>query len=89
MCIRDSIWKKQGQRFYQDKKDMEKRYQGMWNINMMADCCIILKYDVKTVDITQRDKLFARVKSARNLKINIFQKKGFLYYIKFGTRNLT
>ena len=28
-----------GERFHQDIKSMETRYQSRWNISMMADCC--------------------------------------------------
>ena len=27
----------QGERFHQDIKEMEKRYQGRWDVNMMSD----------------------------------------------------
>ena len=37
----------QGERFHQDIKVMEERYQGMWNENMMADYCGSLKRDTK------------------------------------------
>jgi hypothetical protein len=33
----------QGERFHQDICEMERRYQGFWNINMMADYCWSLK----------------------------------------------
>jgi len=33
----------QGERFHQDIKEMERRYQGRWGINMMADFCWMLK----------------------------------------------
>ena len=36
----------QGERFHQDLKTMEKRYQGRWNENMMADYCWCLKRDI-------------------------------------------
>ena len=29
----------QGERFHQDIKVMEKRYQGKWNVSMIADYC--------------------------------------------------
>ncbi|GBO16541.1 hypothetical protein AVEN_150121-1 [Araneus ventricosus] len=29
----------QGERFHQDIKEMERRYQGRWDVNMMADYC--------------------------------------------------
>lgn len=37
----------QGERCHQDMKEMEKRYQGTWGINMMADYCWNLKRDTK------------------------------------------
>lgn len=36
----------QGERFHQDIKNMETRYQGRWNVNMMADYCWSIKRDV-------------------------------------------
>ena len=38
----------QGERFHQDIKTMETRYQGRWDINMMADYCWVLKRDRPT-----------------------------------------
>ena len=40
----------QGERFHQDIRTMEERYQGRWNANMMADYCwsIQNKTDVST-----------------------------------------
>ena len=32
-----------GERFHQDIKDMETRYQGKWSVSMMADYCWMLK----------------------------------------------
>ena len=34
-----SVSDEQGERFHQDMRDMEERYQGYWDINMMADYC--------------------------------------------------
>jgi hypothetical protein len=36
----------QGERFHQDITIMEQRYQGQWNVSMMADYCWSLKRDV-------------------------------------------
>ena len=36
----------QGERFHQDIKTMETRYQGRWNVNMMADYCWSIKRDI-------------------------------------------
>ena len=38
--------KEQGERFYQDIKRMERRCQGRWDINMMADYCWTIKRDM-------------------------------------------
>lgn len=35
----------QGERFHQDIKEMERRYQGRWNVAMLADYCWNLKRD--------------------------------------------
>lgn len=36
----------QGERFHQDIREMECRYQGRWDVNMMADYCWSLKEDL-------------------------------------------
>ena len=36
----------QGERFHQDIKVMEQRYQGRWNENMMSDYCWMLQRDL-------------------------------------------
>ena len=37
----------QGERFHQDIRVMEERYQGRWDVNMLADYCWCLKRDVR------------------------------------------
>jgi len=44
-----------GERCHQDMKDMEKRYQGIWGVNMMADYCWNLKRD-KEIDSRSRKR---------------------------------
>jgi len=46
----------QGERFHQDIKNMEKRYQGKWNISMMADYCWCLKRDCTQELYTRKSK---------------------------------
>ena len=41
--------KEQGERFHQDIKIMEKRYQGRWDAHMMSDYCWILIHDCAIV----------------------------------------
>lgn len=38
----------QGERFHQDLKNVEKRYQGIWDEHMLADYCWGLKRDTET-----------------------------------------
>ncbi|GFW13598.1 uncharacterized protein TNCV_1210641 [Trichonephila clavipes] len=38
-----AVSEEQGERFHQDIKEMERRYQGRWNVNMMVDYCWMLK----------------------------------------------
>lgn len=40
-----SVSDEQGERFHQDMRDMEERYQGRWDKNMMADYCWSIKRD--------------------------------------------
>lgn len=43
-CSLGSVSEEQGERFHQDIK--ERRYQGLWNINMLADYCWGLKREI-------------------------------------------
>ena len=45
-----SMSDKQGERFYQDLKEMETRYQGRWDAVMMADYCWNLKSDLPATE---------------------------------------
>lgn len=40
----------QGERFHQDIRVMEERYQGRWDVNMLADYCWCLKRDVPAAE---------------------------------------
>lgn len=46
----------QGERFHQDIKEMEKRYQGVWGINMMADYCWTMKRDIEPRGIKRKNR---------------------------------
>ena len=39
----EQIFEEQGERFHQNICEMESRYKGRWNANMMADYCWSLK----------------------------------------------
>jgi len=60
----------QGERFHQDLKEIEKRYQGKWDINMMADYCWLLKREIEP------DRGSKRV---RNPLHRSFENKGVRY----------
>ncbi|GBN48322.1 hypothetical protein AVEN_225585-1 [Araneus ventricosus] len=38
-----AVSEEQGEIFHQDIKEMERRYQGKWNVSMIADCCWMLQ----------------------------------------------
>ncbi|GBO02881.1 hypothetical protein AVEN_58492-1 [Araneus ventricosus] len=40
-----AVSEEQGERFHQDIKEMERRYQGKWNASMIADYCWMLQRD--------------------------------------------
>jgi hypothetical protein len=44
----------QGERFHQDIRVMEERYQGRWDVNMLADYCWCLKRDSPHVQHTRK-----------------------------------
>ena len=46
----------QGERFHQDIKVMEERYQGRWDVNMIADYCWNLKRDITTANHRQKTR---------------------------------
>nr|CAH7743872.1 unnamed protein product [Callosobruchus chinensis] len=53
----------QGERFHQDIKIMEDRYQGRWDIHMMADYCWSLKRDC-----LQKHSRMSRKRSFRSVE---------------------
>jgi hypothetical protein len=48
--------KEQSERFHQDIKEVEKRYQGRWNEHMMADYCWMLERDCKDERCARKSK---------------------------------
>ena len=46
----------QGERFHQDIKVMEKRYQGRWNISMIADYCWSLMRETSEFEHCRQSK---------------------------------
>ena len=45
-----------GERFHQDIKSMETRYQGRLDVSMMADYCWCLKRDCKCSEVARKAK---------------------------------
>ena len=45
-----------GERFHQDIKSMETRYQGRWDVSMMADYCWCLKRDCVSNEVAIKAK---------------------------------
>ena len=52
----DAMSDKQGERFHQDKKQMETRYQGRWDAAMMTDYCWTLKRDIPSAEHSRISK---------------------------------
>lgn len=51
-----SMSDEQGERFHQDMKEMETRYQGRWDAVMMADYCWTLKRDLPAAEHSRSSK---------------------------------
>ena len=51
----------QGERFHQDIKEMERRYQGRWNVNMMADFCWNLMREIEKRGVKRKGKPLLRL----------------------------
>ena len=45
-----------GERFHQDIKVMEERYQGRWNTYMMADCCWSIRRECVDLKHSRRSR---------------------------------
>jgi hypothetical protein len=44
----------QGEHFYEDIKEMERRYQGRWNVNMMVNYCWMLHREIPETSHTRK-----------------------------------
>lgn len=49
-----NLSEEQGERFHQDVKEMERRYQGRWNVNMIADYCWCIHRDDPQADYNRK-----------------------------------
>jgi hypothetical protein len=48
-----AVSEEHGERFHQGIKDMERKYQGRWDKNMLADNCWMLTRDRSEMDIKE------------------------------------
>lgn len=63
----------QGERFHQDIKTMEIRYQGRWDVNMIADYCWSLKRESNEKGVKRKRKPLVR--SFQNKKVRYHKKQ--------------
>ena len=62
----EALSEEQGERFHQDIKIMEKRYQGRWNVNMIADyywCLMRDEENFNPLENLQNESLFLNSKT--------------------------
>lgn len=65
------VSEEQGERFHQDIKEMERRYQGRWSVTMMADYCWMLQRETHYVykrKSTKRNFFSKRQRYSSNTK---------------------
>jgi len=53
-----AVSEEQGDRFHQDLKDVERRYQGRWDVNMMADYCWSIARDDAVRDHSRASRTY-------------------------------
>ncbi len=64
-----AVSEEQGERFHQDIKGMERRYQGRWNVNMMADySCMLHREDPRIAYKRQSGKRSIQRKGEKSTK---------------------
>jgi hypothetical protein len=52
-----AVSEEQGECFHQDIKDMERRYQGQWNVNMMGDYCRMVHRKIPETSHKQKSNI--------------------------------
>jgi transcription elongation factor GreA-like protein len=52
-----AVSEEQGERFHQDLKDVKRRYQERWNVNMMADYCWSIVRDDPSREHTRTSRI--------------------------------
>ncbi|KAL4709024.1 hypothetical protein ACJJTC_005885 [Scirpophaga incertulas] len=61
----------QGKRFHQDVRDIERRYQGRWDVSMLADFCWMLKRDTKEGNQKRIRRSIKEEKVSQGKRVNI------------------
>lgn len=57
----------QGERFHQDVRDIERRYQGRWNVSMLADYCWMLKRETKETKEGNQKRVRRSIKEKKKM----------------------
>jgi hypothetical protein len=52
-----AVSEEQGERFHQDIKEIERRYQGRWNVNMMDDCCWTVHREIPEISHNRKSNI--------------------------------
>jgi hypothetical protein len=71
-----TVSEEHGERFHQDINEMETRYNGRWNVNMMGDYCWLLHSDdhkLRTKEKVPNEALKKKEKALQGLwyKVNV------------------
>ena len=78
----------QGERFHQDIAEMEKQYQGRWDIHMMADYCCIMKRETDDIHRRKRVRRSFEDGNSRYQKKTSWISRNETYVIKCARRCL-
>ena len=76
-----AVSEEQGERFHQDIKEMERRYQGRWSVSMMADYCWMLKHD--ECDTTHKRKSGRRNFQSKRQKVLLIEMHNMKHRLTF------
>jgi hypothetical protein len=52
-----AVSEEQGEHFHQDIKEMEQRYQGRWNVNMMGNYCWMTHREITEMSHTRKSNI--------------------------------
>ena len=73
----------QGERFHQDISEMESRYQGNWNVNIMEDFCWTLKREIPRENRKRKNYqilyLYSMHQNLQETYIIVFNKFSYLF----------